>query len=140
MALIRSLESIVAKWKRVTPTRGEDYKIGVTSPLKDWEKETLAASDRRDEGMRKAIADGRIDRGIKAKSFLGWQKPAVTKGPNRWIEGIGLAGDDYKDGFGKFHAVIEGTDPGPRFAKGDPRNWERSKKIGIALHLAKIKG
>lgn len=140
MALIRSLDSIVAKWKRVTPGRAEDYKLGVTNPLKDWEKETLAASDRRDEGMRAAIADGRINRGITNKGFAGWQKPAVQKGPSRWVEGIGLATADYKAGFAKYHDIIANTDPGPRFKKGDPRNWERSKKIGIALHEAKIKG
>ncbi|KKL82154.1 hypothetical protein LCGC14_1987590 [marine sediment metagenome] len=140
MALIRALEVISKKWQQVTPQRSGIYKDNVESPLRDWEKETLAASDRRDQGLRDAIADGRIDRGIKAVGLEGWRKPTVTKGPARWSEGVALAEPEFRAGFAPYHDVIQRTDPGPRFAKGDPRNWERSKRIGLALHERKVKG
>lgn len=140
MALIRSIDTIAKKWKDVTPERADIYKENVEAPLRDWEKETLAAKDRRDEGLRKAIADGRIDRGIKKAGLEGWRKPTVTKGPARWGEGVALAEPEYRAGFAPFRDVIERTDPGPKYAKGDPRNWERSKRIGLALHNKKVAG
>ena len=140
MALIRSLESIAKKWKEVTHQRANIYKANVQAPLRNWEVETLAASDRRDSGMQAAIADGRINRGIIKTGFAGWQKPTVTKGPQRWAEGVAVAEPEYKAGFAPYRDVIEATDIGPRYAKGDPRNWDRSKAIGMALHEKKIKG
>lgn len=140
MALIRSLEDISKKWKDVTPLRLDIYRNNVSAPLRDWEKETLAAKERRDAGLREAITDGRIDRGIKKAGLEGWRKPTVVKGPTRWAEGVEVAEPEYKAGFAPFREVIERTDAGPKYAKGDPRNWDRSKKIGLALHEKKIKG
>lgn len=140
MALIRSIDAISKKWKEVTPMRSGIYKANVESPLRNWETETLNASERRDEGMRAAIADGRIDRGIRKTGLAGWQKPTVTKGPARWAEGVAVAEPEYRAGFAPYRDVIEATDIGPRYAKGDPRNWDRSKRIGMALHEKKIKG
>jgi len=140
MALIRTTESIAKKWQEVTPQRSNIYKTNVETPLRDWEKETGAAKERRDDGLRAAIADGRIDRGIKKAGLEGWKKPTVTKGPSRWAEGVSVAGPDFQAGFAPYRDVIEKTDVGPRFAKGDPRNWDRSKKIGLALHDKKVKG
>jgi len=140
MALIRSIEVIARKWQEVTPQRAEIYKSNVEAPLRDWAKEALGASERRDEGLRKAIADGRINRGITRVGLDGWRKPTVTKGPSRWSEGVALAEPEYRAGFAPYRDIIERTDPGPKFAKGDPRNWDRSRKIGLALHDKKIKG
>jgi len=140
MAQIRSIDTISRKWKEVTPQRSGVYKTNVEDPLRDWEKETLAAKERRDAGLREAIADGRIDRGIRKSGLEGWRKATVTKGPARWAEGVTLAEPDYKAGFAPYRDAIEKTELGPKYPKGDPRNWERSKKIGMALHALKIKG
>jgi len=140
MALIRSIDTIAKKWKDVTPLRLDIYKSNVEAPLRDWEKETLAAKDRRDAGLREAIADGRIDRGIKKAGLEGWRNPTVVKGPVRWAEGVEVGEPKYRANWGPFRDVIERTDTGPKYAKGDPRNWDRSKKIGLALHDKKIKG
>lgn len=140
MSLIRPLEVISKKWQTVTPERSSVYAANVEAPLRDWAKNTAAAKERRDEGLRKAIADGRIDRGIAATGIEGWRKPTVTKGPARWSEGVSLAEPEYRAGFAPYHDVISRTDPGPRYAKGDPRNWDRSKKLGLAMHARKIAG
>ncbi len=140
MSLIRSITEIANKWKTVTPQRAEVYRNNVTSPLRNWEQETLAAKERQKEGMRKAIEEDRIAKGVAKAGQGKWSKNTQAKGPSRWVEGVGLAEADYATGFAPFRDVIEQTDPGPRFAKGDPRNWERSKKIGLALHQKKISG
>ncbi len=140
MALIRPLTEIANKGKTVTPGRANIYKKNVENPLKNWEQETLAASERRNEGILAAVADGRIDRGIQKAGQAKWQKETATKGPTRWSEGVRLGEANYQAGFAPFHEVIQNTDPGPRFAKGDPRNFDRSKTIGMALHAKKISG
>lgn len=140
MSLIRSIDTISKKWQQVTPQRASIYKTNVEAPLRDWEKETLAASDRRDEGLQQAIADGRINRGIAKTGQAGWKKNTSVKGPSRWSQGVSGAEPEYRAGFAPYHDVIQGTDPGPRYAKGDPRNWERSKAIGMALHAKKVSG
>lgn len=140
MALIRSIGEIAKKWKDVTPARADIYRANVAAPLKDWEKETVAAGDRQKEGMRKAMDEDRIVKGVVRAGLAKWSKMTTTKGPSRWVEGVGIAEPEYTAGFGPYRDVIEKTDPGPRYSKGDPRNWERSKKIGLALHAKKISG
>lgn len=140
MALIRSTREIAEKWTSVTPLRSTQYEAGIESPLRPWEKNTLEASRRRDEGLQKAIADGRIDRGIKRVGQDGWKADTLAKGPTRWPEGVRLGGPKYEARFGPYRDVIEKTDAGPKYPAGDPRNWERSKKIGLALHEKKIRG
>lgn len=140
MALIRPLEQIASKWREVTPQRHAIYKRNVEAPLRNWEENTLAASERRDLGLQEAINDGRIDRGIKKAGQAKWKKQTVTLGPQRWQEGVSKGETAYKVGFQASHEVIAATDPGPKYPKGDSRNWDRSKAIGLALHQKKISG
>lgn len=140
MALIRDIASIARKWKDVTPLRSSEYKAGVDTPLKDWAKETLAAKDRQKEGMQKALSEDRIAKGVARAGTDRWKKKATTVGPARWSEGVSVAEPEYAAGFAPFREVIQATDPGPKFPAGDPRNWERSRKIGLALHAKKIAG
>ena len=45
MAEIKSAARIKEKWTRVTPMRTEDYKLGIASPRRDWEKSAVAAKE-----------------------------------------------------------------------------------------------
>jgi len=140
MALIRPLSEISKKWKDVTPLRSGEYKSGVDNPLKNWEKNTLAAKDRQKEGMQRALSEDRVAKGVAKAGQAKWQRKTSTLGPGRWSEGVVNAQPDYEAGFAPYHDVIAKTNPGPRYPAGDPRNWERSKKIGLALHQKKIAG
>lgn len=138
MPAIRSISDIASKWTRVTPARSEDYREGVESPKKDWETETKAAEGRYKEGVTKAANEGRFGRGVSEAGTSKWKDRAIKVGVDRWGPGVSLAGPEYEKGFGPFRDVIERTSLPPRGPKGDPRNYERVKAIGDALHKAKI--
>lgn len=138
MAEIKSLAAIREKWGRVTPGRTADYKLGIQNPRRDWETETLEASDRYKAGVDQAHAKGMFPKGVKAAGTGKWKDRALKKGPGRFAEGVYIAGPDFEKGFQPYHAVIERTTLPARFPKGDPRNYDRVREIGTALHEAKV--
>jgi len=140
MAEIKSLSAIREKWGRVTPGRTEDYKLGILNPRRDWETETAEAAERYKAGVDKAQANNMFAKGVKAAGTGKWKDRALKKGPGRFAEGVYIAGPDYEKGFQRFHATIERTTLPPKFPKGDPRNYERVRAIGVALHDEKIGG
>ncbi len=140
MPEIRSTAAIATKWLTVTPQRRQQYENGLKNPKKDWETETLAAEDAYEEGIQAAIADKRFGKGVKAAGTAKWQEKALTLGVNRWPTGVQAAGEDYEKGFGPYRDVIERTTLSPRFKRGDPRNYDRTREMGTALHDARLRG
>lgn len=140
MAEIKSMSAIRDKWTRVTPGRVDDYKIGIENPKRDWEAETIAAEGNWKSGVDAAQAKGLFSKGVKKAGTAKWKDKALTKGPGRFAEGVYIAGPDYEKGFAPYHAAIERVDLGPRFARRDPRNLERVKKVVDALVTEKLKG
>lgn len=139
MPATKSLQSVVDKWRRVTPGRTEDFIQGVKNPKTDWSQATSDAEDRYKAGVTKAAAAGSFAKGVNKAGSKKWQEKTLAKGQNRWAEGIAIADSDYAAGMSEVLATIERTDIGPRYAKGDPRNIDRVKKIAMALHAAKMK-
>lgn len=140
MAEIKSLSDIRDKWQRVTPGRQEDYALGIKNPRRDWEEETLAASDNWKAGVDAAQAKGLFSKGVKEAGTGKWQRKALDVGPGRFAEGVYKAGDDYERGFAPYREAISRVDLGPRFPRRDPRNIERVKRVVDALIKAKIGG
>jgi len=139
MAFIRSASAIADKWKRVTPGRTEDYKLGVENPRTDWEKATKDAESIYKAAITKAAAEGRFGKGVAAAGTESWKKGAMTKGVERFGRGVELGINNYEKGFAPYRDVIEKTVLPTRGPKGDPRNFERVKAIGMALYNAKLK-
>lgn len=140
MPEVKSVSEIAGKWQRVTPQRTEDYAAGVTSPRTDWARSTLESASRQAEGVQKAIAEKRFEKGVAKAGTAAWQKGAQDKGTRRWGEGVQLSGDAYQQGFAPFVDTIQSTKLPPRFPAGDPRNIERTKAMAQALHNRRIKG
>lgn len=138
MPKVRSATDIAEKWSRVTPMRSEDYRRGVENPKKDWAQATAAANDRYVQGVTAAAQAGRFAGGVKKAGSQKWATRAAVKGPSRFSEGVAMAAPDYENGFAPFRDVIEKTSLAPRYPKGDPRNFERVKQMGEALHKAKL--
>ena len=140
MPQIRSTADIAEKFSRVTPMRTEDYKQGIENPKKDWEAETFKAEGAYKEGIAAAIARGAFGKGVKEAGSAKWKENTLAKGVDRWGPGVSMAGPSYEKGFAPYRDTIERTNLPPRYAKGDPRNFERVKAIGLALHKKKISG
>jgi len=133
MAEIKSAAAIQAKWTRVTPQRTEDYKIGVTSPRRDWEKAASGAKETHKAAMVAAAAADSYGKGVTRAGTAKWQDRAIKKGPGRFAEGVMIGGDDYGKGFAPYRDEIEKTVLPPRFPKRDPRNIQRVATIALAL-------
>lgn len=140
MADIKPLDTIVAKWIRVTPGRSEDYKSGVLNPRRDWASATAAAETAWEGGVTAAAARRAFSRGATAAGTPKWQAGSSGKGAERWPGGVRAAEADYRAGFSPYHGVISRTTLPPRGPAGDPANYERTRVIGNALHEAKMRG
>lgn len=138
MAEIKSLSAIRDKWTRVTPSRVDDYTIGIENPRRDWETETVAAEGNWKTGVDQAQAKGLFSKGVTAAGSKKWREKALKKGPGRFAEGVYLAGGDYERGFAPFREAIARVDLGPRFPRRDPRNIERVKRVVDALVKEKL--
>jgi len=138
MPRVKSAQEIAEKWARVTPQRSEDYRRGVENPRVDWAAATAAAKDRYVAGIQQAIQAGRMEQGVKRAGTAKWAAKAAQLGPQRYAEGVSMAAPDYEQGWAPYREIIERIKLPERFAKGDPRNWERSKALGMALYKAKM--
>lgn len=139
MPKVRSSSAIGSKWKRRTETAGAEYEAGVKDPKKDWGSATEAAEKNYEAGVQNAMRQHRFGKGVKKAGTAKWQDGAVNKGVARFGQGVAASGDNYEKGFSPYRDVIERTTLPPRYPKGDPRNFERVKAMGIALHDAKVK-
>jgi hypothetical protein len=133
MAEIKSAARIKEKWTRVTPMRAEDYKLGLASPRRDWEKSAVAAKESHKAAMMTAAAQDAFAKGVTKAGSGKWQARALQKGPSRFAEGVMVGGDDYEKGFAPYRDEIEKTVLPPRFPKRDPRNLMRVNAIAAAL-------
>lgn len=138
MAEIKSVNQIADKWASVTPQRSKDYADGVKNPRRSWSQGAADAADAYAQGVQDAVSNGRFASGVLAAGDTKWQRKAVTVGVARFGQGVQAAKGDYQAGFAPYVSVIANTDLPPRGAKGDPRNYDRSRVIGEALHAAKI--
>ena len=133
MAEVKAISRIKEKWTRVTPMRTEDYKLGIQSPRRDWEKSAVAAKETHKAAMMAAGAADSYGKGITKAGTAKWQGKALQKGPGRFAEGVMVGGDDYEKGFAPFRDEIEKVVLPPRFPKRDPRNIMRVSAIATAL-------
>jgi len=138
MVATKPLDQVVTKWKRKVAGASEDYRDGVTNPKSDWQTETLKAEARYKTGVTQAASEGRFGKGVSKAGTEKWKKGALEKGVTRWPEGVAQAEDEYRSGMGDVLNTIAGVTLPARGPKGDPRNYERVKAIGDALHRKKI--
>lgn len=137
--VVPSAREIAAKFARVTPEREPDYEAGVRSPKADWETETAGAEENYEEGVRKAIARKGFGKGVREVGTAKQQAKSIEKGveQGRWAAGVRGAEDDMAEGMEPVVRTLEAVKLPGKFPKGDPRNYERVKAIGVALHKMK---
>lgn len=138
MPKVKDLVSIRDKWKRRTENAGEEYKLGVQNPSKDWATETTKAENAYEAGIRASLALKSFGKGVKQAGTAAWQKGAIEKGPERFAQGVAYAEDKYAKGFDPYRTVIEQTNLPDRGRRGDPKNMQRSINMAKALHDKKV--
>ena len=134
MVKTKGLDRTAKKWQEKVSNAQGDYMDGIQNPKADWESETKKAEGNYEQGVQRAIANKSFGRGVTAAGTAKWQRGALEKGPSRWIDGVQKGVDDYRAGMGEVLQVIESTSLPPRGPKGDPKNYDRSRKMGQSLH------
>jgi len=138
MAEIKSIAAIQEKWGRVTPTRTEDYTLGIKNPKRDWAQSASAAKESHKAAMVAAGQNDSYSKGVNKAGTARWQDRATKKGPGRFAEGVIVGAGDYGQGFAPYADTIKATSLPVRFPKGDLRNLERVKTISQALRKKKM--
>jgi len=139
MVKTKGVDRTVAKWKSKVAAAGPDYLDGVTNPKADWQTETSKAESSYEQGVQAAIGRKSFGKGVARAGTAKWQRGAIEKGGTRWTAGVALAEDEYRSGMGEVISTIEATALPPRGPKGDPKNYDRTRILGTALHT-KFKG
>jgi hypothetical protein len=140
MPPIRSISAISDKWQRNAQGAQSEYQNGIANATKDWATNTAAAADSYNTGVNAAIAANRFATGVASAGTGKWKTNAMTKGPQRWAQGIRVSVDNYQRGFEPFRRVIESTTLPPRGPRGSAGNYERSRIMGEALNNARVGG
>lgn len=133
MAWIRSIEQIAAKWASVTPMRADDYASGIANPRTSWATATKAAEKSYEEGVAKSIQRHAFGKGVTKAGDEKWQRKASVNGVRNWGPGVTEAKGDYAAGFAPYVDAIAAVVLPPRYARRDPRNLARVKKVVDAL-------
>jgi len=63
-----------------------DFRLGIADPKRDWLTEFVGAKDRRNAELRKAMDEGRFEKGATAVGTEGWKR-ATTEKADRWLTG-----------------------------------------------------
>jgi hypothetical protein len=137
MPAVLSTSLSADKWVRRAGQASTDYARGVQNPRTSWAEATSNAADAQAAGVQQAISEDRFAKGVQKAGNAKWQRKAVNVGAQRFGPGVAAAKGDYESGFAPYAAVIQGVSLPPRGPKGDPRNYERVKQVGDALHAAK---
>ena len=135
---VPTAQEIAKKWARVTPERVEDYDAGVRNPKRNWETETLAAEGNYEKGVTSAISRKGFGKGVKAAGLAKQQGNSITKGIPRFGEGVRIAESTMAASMEKVVNTMKSVSLPPKYPKGDPRNYERVRAVGDALHKMKI--
>jgi len=137
MVQIADPQTIAAKWMRKAGLSAEDYRDGVSRTPADWQALTLAAASSYKTGLQAAIAANRFESGVQNAGTAKWKKNTLEKGPDRYAQGVTLAGDSYARGFAPYQAVIANITLPARGPRGDIKNYDRSRALGQALNRAR---
>ena len=95
----RSAKEAADRRERKIAISATEYEEGVKNPREDWADRVKATEAKRDQGLKEAIADGRITKGAQAcgtdrqikktleKGVPNWQTQATSDEANKAYEG-----------------------------------------------------
>ncbi len=135
---VKSAVVIARNFVKVTSQRADEFEQGVKNPRRDWEKETIDAEDRYEDGIKKAIARKAFGKGVKLCGTSRQQMKTIEKGVPVFADRILLSEDDMRIAMEPIVAVLERTSLPPKYTKGDKRNIARVETVADALHKYKI--
>lgn len=105
-----SVNDATNKWLTRVQQSGQYYQAGVSNPAVDWQGPAVAASDRRDAGLMRAINDGRINAGINRVGTTKWRANTLAKGVTAWTTNTPKAAPAYNAGMTRVYSYFPQAD------------------------------
>jgi hypothetical protein len=115
----KSISDAVTKWQQRVAQSGEYYRRGVQSTTKDWASNAVAAADRRNAGLQRAMSEGTIDAGIQRAGTNKWRNATLSKGVNAWTTNTPQAADRFQAGLQKSYNYMAAADQAIANMPGD---------------------
>ncbi len=137
MPKTKDISRTTQKWQQNTSQASGSYADGVQTPKTDWAQATMAAQDNYKTAVVKAANENRFGRGVQKAGTAKQQQNALTKGVQRFSQGVAVATPDYQQSMEGVLRTIESTVLPPRKPKGDPTNIDRVKTMAAALSAYK---
>lgn len=132
---IPDASAVAEKWASRAGAAQTEYVNKVKQST--WKAEAAAGEANFATAMQAAISQKKRLAGINKVSDTDWQN-SVEKKAGRFTEGVNAGKDSMASGIGAVLNDIKSAMPtlGPRGPKGSPGNYQRSQKLGDALHAA----
>lgn len=127
--------SVAEKWATRAGAAQSEYVDKVKQST--WKAEAAAGEANYNQAMQDVLAKKKRLAGINKVSDTDWQNKVAAKA-GRFTEGVTQGKDAMASGIGAVLNDIKSAMPslGPRGPKGSPGNYQRSQKLGDALHAA----
>lgn len=132
MATRKSPSDAAAKWVTRVQSSAQYYQQGVANPSVDWAGPAVAASSKRDAGLQRAMADGRIDAGIQRVGTNKWRANTLAKGVTNWTTNTPKSAPAYQAGIQRTYGYYGNADSA---VAGMPTDTvaQRIAKAGVFL-------
>ena len=136
--IVPSADEVAKKWADETPRRATYYEKATPPAADRWATNTTAAADNYKAAVQAVDIAKRFAGGIKRVGSAKFKRKVEAVGIARFGPGVSAALEDMKTGVDPYLAVIGATDIPDRKPRGDPANYERVKKIGVALNTKRL--
>lgn len=106
----KSVQDATAKWQQRVAQSGQYYQQGVQNPGVTWAANAVAAADRRNQGLQRAIASGAIDAGIQQAGDSKWRNNTIAKGVPAWTQNTPKAAPAFQAGLQKAYGYMDAAE------------------------------
>lgn len=133
----KSPQAATDKWQKRVAVAQQDYASGVQAAT-NWAERAVAAANRRNAGLMRAIQNNTIDAGIQRTGDAGWKAKTVAKGPTNWAAGVAKAAPAMLAGQQKLAGYLASADAAVANMPSDTpeQRAERSRVYQLAVHAA----
>ena len=138
MIPVKDAATLAKKFAARAAAAGPEYMAGVTGAGGRWQAGATAAAGAWEQGVSEAAGRGAFAKGVTSSGGGHYEERASTMGARRFPEGVRAAEGAWAEGAQPYLQEIAGTTLSPRGAKGDPRNYDRSRELGERLRAKKL--
>lgn len=135
---VKDAATLAKKFVARAGAAASDYAEGVKGAGGRWQTNAGQAGDAWAQGVSDAAGRGAFTKGVNSSGGAHYEERAGTIGARRFPEGVRAAEGAWAEGAQPFLQEIASTTLPPRGAKGDPRNYDRSRVLGERLREKKV--